>query len=862
MTDKEFTIEDKDTCGPTLDRSLIPKIDLHPHTVFLLCGPTGSGKTQFSENLMTLAETRDLKFAYISSDAIRRDLLSASSLSPTAAFNRADMQYSDGMEMVSNQAFQILMQNLELYTAYPISSEVVIVDTTGMNKVFRNQVKAIADKNHYRLVLVTFEYKSRADYMYEGISEKASYIVDKAVQRFRKNVLPEVGSKDFPNRLRIKNVDSFGWENKGADIDLWMENAVSSTAESAIELLESCRQLDYMMKYDDAPTFAVIGDSHECVAELTQLVTIIESRFPQARIVHVSDYLDKGLNTAEMVEYMYGRIGKGDIFLKANHENYLAGRLRGEISAQPEVERQYFTALPVLQGNKELADKFLTIFDCSKPFAILGDYDTDGGVPVIVTHAPCSAKYLGKVTSYAMREQRNYRTQDKSKSWLEELKWFYEEADKAHPLHIFGHVAHKVTDEKGYRFKNKIFLDTGCVYGGKLSAVVVKQGRVQTFLSVPSTKEYVEGMPENLGFGPPNLKPFSIDDYDLDPRDLRLLNHVVTNEIKYISGTMAPAPSSETEIEPLDEAFARFKRDGVTQVILEPKYMGSRCQMYLFSAGPKLTFATSRSGWKIRGVSWKTDEEYKAFLASVWEEHKELIQVSGNLILDGELLPWHALGKELIDRSFEPYAALIENELNSLSSDRGFKALTEFSDKYDLEGKKTHLSSFKEVLGRFSASGEPQFKAFDILKADRLTDLANMQAWFKWDGVNSDQVLVVNLDQEEEVQGAHKFFNTLTVELGMEGVVVKPNLPKPGDIPYMKVRSKEYLRLVYGYDYLNPTRYARLVRQKNISGKLRLSIQEHNLATDMLRSEGNQMKELIVKMIGSMKQEASLDPRL
>lgn len=138
-----------------------------------------------------------------------------------------------------------------------------------------------------------------------------------------------------------------------------------------------------------------------------------------------------------------------------------------------------------------------------------------------------------------IRAQANYRIADRSKPILEELDWLFEEANRSHPLHIFGHVSHEVTsgDEyKSYVFQNKVFLDTGVVHGCKLSAAIVSEGRILSFLSVPATKVRCPSeLPKNLGQGPDRTKPFRIEDYDLDSRDLRLLSQVMEKGVKYIS---------------------------------------------------------------------------------------------------------------------------------------------------------------------------------------------------------------------------------------------------------------------------------------------------------------------------------------
>jgi len=140
-----------------------------------------------------------------------------------------------------------------------------------------------------------------------------------------------------------------------------------------------------------------------------------------------------------------------------------------------------------------------------------------------------------------------------------------------------------------------------------------------------------------------------------------------------------------------------------------------------------------------------------------------------------------------------------------------------------------------------------------------------MQDKFKiadsFDLVSDDDLRIINLKDSDSFEIAKLFFNKLTVDDKMEGVVIKP-LDGPADVaPYMKVRNENYLTLVYGYDYKR--RYEPLCRQKRVGGKLKVSIKEHDLALAMLSADnGPALTELIVKMIAQLNEEKTLDPRL
>jgi hypothetical protein len=854
-------VEDKDLALPPINS--IPSIDFVPHTIFLLCGPTMSGKSTFAEDLVYLAESNGLTYSILSSEENRKSMLWDAGISDSGD------RYSDLMSSVSPQAFEKLMLDLKLTVSFPICTQIVVMDTTGMDERFRNEVKAIGTGAGYRVCLVTFEYKTRSNYYPENASANVKDIVSKSAARFRQKVLPSLGARDFDGRIRIKSREAFGWDVPREEtwwdesvLSEWVDNAISPLGKNKIEIFLSCTEYhgSYLDTRDD-PIYGVIGDSHECVEELAKLIEILETRFPHIRIVHVGDYLDKGKDTEKMINFMYDRMGMGDLIVVGNHENYVAKRIRGELKPNLDLEQSYFTSVPVLLADPDLAAKFLDIFSASKEFLKLGRDDSVGGNPFYVTQAPCDIRALGKVHDQALREQRNYFFKDRTKPIMEEFEFLYGQARYEHPLHIFGHVSHTVTEWKGFKYKNKVWLDSGAVYGGKLTACVVEHGRVVDFISVDCKARDTAELPSNLGYGPkPKERIFNLADYDLDIRDLRLLKQVEENGVQYISGTMAPAPSQGGEIEPLLSAFDWYRKLGIKQVVLQPKYMGSRCQFYLSESEPYKTFCVSRGGWVIKGLEGKTEEEFKTFLKETREKFVPLLDEFGDLILDGELLPWSALGQGLIDNSFDPYEKLVGNQLVQLGLGAWPAELSEFKESLKINSKLQNLGRFVEVLGRYSKKTPAEFRAFDVLKWENKEALMPKTASGRFNLVNKDSQFLVNLEDEDSVASAAKFFTGITVEQDMEGVVVKPN--EPCELPYMKVRSTEYLRLVYGYDYLDTDRYARLCRQKRVEGKVRLSIKEHKLATAMLEASGDAKKEIVVKLIGEMKLEKELDPRL
>lgn len=791
------------------------------HTVIVMCGPTFCGKSTLAVNQLYLNAFEGHPFhgmtvQQISSDGIRYDLLDMSGI------HRHDPK----MLAVSGQAFELLFAQLRAAVSYPVNADYVVVDTRGAQEGFRNQVIDIARGNGYKTMIVTFDYKNREDYYRYCETDAERGMVDMDLRRYLRKVLPTIRARDWDLRLRVNSRDQ----------ELTLVPA-SSHDDGTVGY------------YDPGQAVAVIGDSHECVEELEALVQRVEEKHgEEVLFVHVGDYLDKGGDSIAMIQLLCRLADTGrHAILRGNHEQYVYRRLKGELDPNPELESKYFTSIAALEADDDARFAFEAIFEASLPFAKL---TSPGARDIIVTHAPCETKHLGKFSDDAQRAQRNFFQKDRTAPAKDALGFLYKEADGTHPLHVFGHIAHR---SENLVFKNKVFLDTGAVHGGKLTAMVMKDNRYE-FIQVDCRQRIeagVDTLPDDLTTVEREQRKFNIHDYDLSAQDLRLVRSVMANGTRYISGTMPPAPSSSQGLETLDAAFEYFRRKGVERVVLQPKYMGSRGQMYLFRDKEVPSFCVSRSGWVVRQV-----EGMDELIAK--EHEKVFSQFDGHSVVrDGELLPWKALGAGLIKHQFEPYGHLVGDELSTLVDDFSFRSL-KIGETYSPGARLLDLLLYEKALALYAGDAPLEFKSFDVLSMDGKPYSGDAMSAFAL--FNEDEQLLVDLSHDPSLDQARKFYDLLTVEKGMEGVVVKPLDRPDGVVPYMKVRNPEYLRLVYGYDYQD--REEQLIRQKNISGKAATAVREHKLAMEMLTADDDRRQELVVKMIAELRKEADFDPRL
>jgi predicted kinase len=865
------------------------KIQVKVNTIIMLVGPTECGKSTYATKVLIpqlQKKAADKNFIaniqYLSSDATRQEIL-----------GYPYDKYVQGMTESSQQAFDLLFTKLKAVTSFPVNAEFVIVDTTGLSEEFRKQVLDIAKENHYNIEAIVFDYKNVKDYYN---SERSKKLIATHTDRLRRDVLPNLRKSDFREIHRIKAKDFFNTAEKVAN------------PEYVVEVADYDEYLNHFLP--NGYQYVMIGDIHEQIKELTLLLEqhgfTIENGMMQPsdrdknkRFVLVGDWIDKGGYTREIVEFLYQN--KEWFFLvKGNHENFVAKYLRGEIKekeVESEVRENYFTSLPTLQSDEVLKNKFLELVDLSKDFYRFVGMETPS---FYVTHAPCLKRYIGKIDPASRKNQRKFSTIH-NEPLQEQLMFLQKDAVGNNPYHVFGHVAVK----NSFAIRNKIGLDTGCVNGNKLTSVDLLRRRpfYKTIKSESVKDENICELPVVFEA----KKSVKIE--DLDEYDRKRLNYVLKNKVNFISGTMSPADKDvETDnLESLKQGLLYFKNSGVKEVVLQPKYMGSRCNVYL-SQEIEECFGVSRNGYKIRHVDL-TD-----VFTALQLRYKKFMDENNlkTLVLDGELLPWMALGKGLIEKEFQVVSKSLESEIKFLE-DNGFENQFQSlvtkaensgynydevkSSKQDLIEKyghaiystyknvkevlRTHhsvqdhknaLEVFQRQLEIYGQDTEMEFRAFSILKMiknDGTEVLPTMKTSEMFTILSNDDFIKINLDDEASFEEAEKFFSKLTTERKMEGVVIKPEVMVKGIAPYMKVRNPDYLTIVYGYDYKFSHKKAKLMKQKGIAKKLRTSIAEYNLGQEMLafnlesiEPANNDYKQVVANMLFETSKEKELDPRL
>ena len=141
------------------------------------------------------------------------------------------------------------------------------------------------------------------------------------------------------------------------------------------------------------------------------------------------------------------------------------------------------------------------------------------------------------------------------------------------------------------------------------------------------------------------------------------IDYFCRNKVNAFSPTISPAPKSveRNEIESIDKAIRYFHRHGVGEIVVQRKYMGSYCDIYL-QKRLEDTYFVSRNGHTIDHINLQSAVEACRDLHKRFDWSKLSV-----VIIQSELMPWSALGKGLIENEFAGYLNVHRNHCDYLS---------------------------------------------------------------------------------------------------------------------------------------------------------------------------------------------------
>ncbi|HET9504431.1 MAG TPA: polynucleotide kinase-phosphatase [Hymenobacter sp.] len=646
------------------------------------------------------------------------------------------------------------------------------------------------------------------------------------------------------------------------------------------------------------------------------------------KVVFLGDLVDRGPASPQVLRLVMSMVRDGlALCVPGNHDIKLLRHLNGKnVSLTHGLAETVAQLAGETPAFKEQVRLFLD--------GLVSHYVLDGG-RLVVTHAgmpeAMQGRGSGAVRSFALFGE----TTGEIDEFGLPVRYAWAADYRGRATVVYGHTP---VPEPEW-LNNTIDIDTGCVFGGRLTALRYPE---RALVTVPAHEVYCEPSrplrSAKLQLGDAPDEPAALtklklgataqqqhDDL-LDIRDVtgkqlintRLLNTVTIREenavaalevmsrfalnpkwLLYLPPTMSPTETSELPdlLEHPAEAFAYYQRQGVARVVCEEKHMGSRVvvvlgkdeaaiQRRLGVVGEGLGKCYTRTG-----RNFFTDETLEAaFLARLrdaltaagfWEKF-----ATDWVCLDAELLPWSAKAQELVKNQYAAVAAAAGAALPQAEAalaqaaarglDGAAALLARTSARRDAA---THYAdAYRRYCWPVQSLDDLKLAPFHLLATEGHTYFDRDHAWhmetLRALSLADPRLLratpyrVVDLTSLTEVEAAIEWWTDLT-HGGGEGMVVKPYdfIPTTGRSlvqPALKCRGREYLRIIYGPDYLLPGNLERL-RQRNIKGKRNLALREFSLGVEGLeRFVAGQPLRLVHQCVfGVLALESEpIDPRL
>ena len=668
----------------------------------------------------------------------------------------------------------------------------------------------------------------------------------------------------------------------------------------------------------DAGPFDLIGDVHGCDAELVELLTSLGYRtepwlsdkrpidHPEGRrAVFLGDLVDRGPGSDRVLELVMAMVAAGTaLCIQGNHENKLVRALSGrnvkvshglaETLAQLEARPADFTA----EAKEFMAD-------------LVSHYVLDRG-RLVVAHAGLPAHYHGRTSGRVRSFALHGDTTGETDEFGLPVRYPWADDYRGEAAVVYGHTP----VPEAVWHNNTICLDTGCVFGGELTALRWPE---RELVAVPAAVEYYEPTrpltadnltADNLTADNLTADNLTADNLTADNRALAgggerpallldvedvLGTHRIETTLAgrltieaerssaaievmsrfavdprwlcYLPPTMAPVGTSNRPdfLEHPDEALGYYRGANVNEVVCQEKHMGSRI-VAIVAASPeagarRFGVANDAGGVLVTRTGRPFFAEPRT-TAAVIGSIRDALTVAGWwdrfetdwIAIDGELLPWSVKAGQLLTGQYAPTGAAgiaslaAANDALRAAEDRGIDlaVLAERSNR-----RAGHLGAYTEAYGQYcwevDGADGIRLAPFQLLAVEG--DVLARRS-HRWQLETIDELVaaapkilqrterrVVALDDQTQIDDAVEWWLELT-ERGGEGMVVKPVEPiVVGErglvLPGLKCRGREYLRIIYGPEYLEEANLDRL-RSRGLGRKSSLARREFALGIEAL----------------------------
>ena len=646
--------------------------------------------------------------------------------------------------------------------------------------------------------------------------------------------------------------------------------------------------------------FDIIGDVHGCFEELVILLQRLGYRVetraddtgdsgvsvthPQGRrVLFVGDLVDRGPAVSKVLNLAMSMTADGTALCVAgNHEAKLIRKLQGR---QVRISHGLAATLAQLEAeSSEFQQRAAAFLD-----GLISHYVLDDG-NLVVAHAGLKADYQGRASARVRDFCLYGETTGETDEFGLPVRADWAAAYRGQAMVVYGHTP---VVEPAW-LNRTINIDTGCVFGGRLTALRYPE---KELVSVAAARVYCEPVRPvaevshsqapvaRTGARPANL----LDIGDVIGKRVvatRLRGNVTVREedaaaalevmsrfaldprwLVYLPPTISPCGTSGLPgvLEHPAEVFAYFRNNGVSEVVCQEKHMGSRAVVVVGQDTAAIERRFGIAGDGIGACYTRTGRRFfedRTLEAQFLERVRQGVADAGLwaelgtdwVVLDSELMPWSLKAQELLREQYAAVGAAARTSLaaaESLLRQTAVRGIDTGDSLVQVAERLNLAQRYRDAYARYcwpvKSLTDLQLAPFHLLASEGQVHAEKDHLWHMEVARclhAADPALfrdtghkVVRLNTEDEIE-ATSWWEELTGK-GGEGIVAKPRdfvaKGKRGLVqPAMKCRGAEYLRIVYGPEYTLSGNLDRL-RNRSLSTKRSLALREFALGLEGLQ---------------------------
>ncbi len=819
------------------------KLTIPELSLVVLIGPSGSGKSSFARKHFKSTEV-------LSSD-----------------YCRGLVSDDENNQAATTDAFEVLHF---IGAKRLAAARLTVVDATNVQPEARKPLVALARQFHCLPVAIVFDLPEKlCQERNQGRPDRTfgPHVIRQQAQQMRRS-------------LRKLKREGF-------------RHAYVLSSPEEVEAATIERQPLWNDRRTEHGPFDIIGDVHGCLDELTELLTTLGYAeqsggsfvHPDGRkIIFLGDLVDRGPKIPETLRLVMEAVKAGQAYcVPGNHDIKFMRAVRGnDVQLRHGLAgslQQFERAEQASPGSTAEAAEFID--------TLVSHYVFDDG-KLVVAHAGMTEEMQGRGSGRVREFALFGETTGETDEFGLQVRYHWAADYRGRAMVVYGHTP---VPEPEW-LNRTINIDTGCVFGGKLTALRYPEKELVSVAARHTYSEPAKPFLEAETAAPVLSAQHQLDDV-LDMADvlgkrivstrlhfnvtIREENAIAALEVMsrfaanpkwliYLPPTMSP-PGTTSEpglLEHPAEAFAYYRQEGIDAVVCEEKHMGSRAVLVVcrdeevarqrFGVVGESGICYTRTGRRFF-ENQSIENEILHRLRAALEANDFWAEFGSEWVcLDCELMPWSAKAQELIRQQYAAVGAagraVLPQAIGTIerASQTGLEMgdlLTRYRARYDAVNQ--YVAAYQHYCWPVNSVADLKIAPFHILAAEGkiFSDkdhLWHMEKLAKICATDPELLVAtpnrrVDLIDPASQQSATEWWNDLTAR-GGEGMVVKPfqfiakgrrGLAQPA----IKCRGLEYLRIIYGPDYTAPENLDRL-RSRGLSAKRSLALREFALGIEAL----------------------------